>query len=145
MLWWQGAPNGERGGSEITDLTRQADGGYRTDAPIHVAGAGKTLLRLHTGTSVQSVPIALPEDNAIPADAVPAIASTRTFAPDKRILQREARTDNVNLERAAYAVLAAIAVAWLAVLSSGLVRLDRRRGSTRDPVAAAPRDRPVTV
>jgi hypothetical protein len=125
VLWWQGSPDGQDGGFEITDFVRQGDGGFVTAARVHVAGPGKTLVRLHTGTSVQSVPVHLPEDTAIPADGVPAVDGTRTFAPDKRILQREARTDNVNLERAAYVVLALIATAWIAVLSWGLRRLER--------------------
>jgi hypothetical protein len=48
---------------------------------------------------------------------------------DKRILQREAKTDNVNLERAAYVVLAAIAAAWMAVICWGLARIERPASS----------------
>jgi hypothetical protein len=130
VLWWQGAPDGGDGGSETTELVRLPDGGYRTVAPVHVDGPGKTLLRLHSGTSVQAVPIHLPEDTAIPAPAVPAVDGPRSFVADKRILQREAKTDNVNLERAAYAVLAAIAAAWMAVICWGLARLERRSSSS---------------
>jgi hypothetical protein len=133
VLWWQGSPDGEDGGSAITELVRQPDGGYTTTEPVHVAGSGKTLLRLHSGTSVQSVPVYLPEDTAIPAPGVPAVDERRGFVADKRILQREATTDNVNLERIAYAVLALIAAAWMGVISWGLVRLERPPTRARQP------------
>lgn len=82
--------------------------------------------------------IYLPEDDAIPAPAVPAEDGQRELTADKRLLQREARTDNVALQRAAYALLAAIAAAWLATISWGLRRLGR--GSAA-PVDLGHRDR----
>jgi len=130
VLWWQGAAEGGDGGSSRTALVRGDDGTYRTAAPVPIGGTGKTVLRLHVGTSLQSVPVFLPEDEAIPAPAVPATSGTRELVADKRVLQREARTDNVGLERVAYVLLGLVAAAWMAVLSWGLRRLDPtpRRG-----------------
>ena len=134
VISWQGSVDGADGGLTITDMVKQADGTYRTAEPVSVSGAGKTILRLHSGTSLQAIPIYLPEDRAIPADGVPAVDGTRSFAADKRILQREATTDNVNLERIAYVLLAGLAVAWMAVLSWGLMRIERPPA----PISAAP-------
>jgi hypothetical protein len=137
VLTWQASADGGPGGSSLTPLVRQDDGSYRTAEPVVVGGSAKTLVRLHRGTSLQSLPIYLPEDEAIPAPAQPAEDGRRDFVADKRVLQREARTDNVGLERVAYAVLAAIAAAWLAVISWGLRRL--AIGARRTPPVRADR------
>ncbi len=141
VLYWQGAPEGD-GGSAIVDLVRRPDGSYRTEAPVPISGPGKTLLRLHRGGSVQAVPIYLPEDSAIPAEAVPAVDGPRSFQADKRILQREARTDNVNLERAAYVLLVAVAAGWMVVISWCLRRIEAGGPPGPDQTAAR-QDRPA--
>jgi hypothetical protein len=125
VISWQGSADGSDGGLALTDMIKQGDGTYRSEKPVSVSGDGKTILRLHSGTSLQAIPIYLPEDPAIPAEGVSATNGTRSFAADKRILQREATTDNVNLERLAYVLLAGLAVAWMAVLSWGLLRIER--------------------
>ena len=142
VLSWQGSHDGSDGGSSITDLTRQPDGSYRTAKPVPIDGTGKTIMRLHSGTSLQGVPIYLPDDPAIPAPAVPAVDATRSFQADKRILQREALSDNVNLERGAYVALGALAVLWMAILSWGLIRLERPPGG-RHPSSPPPSHRPA--
>jgi hypothetical protein len=53
----------------------------------------------------------------------------RTFVADKQILQREAVTDNVSLERAAYALLAVMAGVWMGVISWGLLRIEGPTGT----------------
>ena len=132
VLSWQGSHDGSDGGMSITDLVpyppdllvANTQDVYRTKAPVPVDGTFKTILRLHSGTSLQGIPIYLPEDSAIPAPAVPATDGQRTFAADKHILQREAVTDNVLLERGAYALLAVLAAVWMAVISWGLLRIE---------------------
>ncbi len=135
VLTWQASADRGPEGSSITPLVDLGDGRYRTAAPVTVGGSAKTLLRLHDGRSIQGVPIYLPEDEAIPAPGVDAVDGERPFVADKRLLQREARTDNVGLERIAYALLAGIAAAWLATISWGLRRLGRAA-----PTATARRD-----
>jgi hypothetical protein len=131
VISWQGSVGGTDGGLAITDMVKQADGSYRTAEPVSVSGTGKTILRLHSGTSLQAVPIYLPEDRAIPAEGVPATEGTRPFAADKRILQRE---------RIADGLLAALAAAWMAILSWGLLRIERPPAGDRHtpPSPAAP-------
>ena len=69
--------------------------------PIPVGGDFKTLLRLHAGAGMQAVPIYLPADAALDAAEVGRPATARVaFQREKSILQREAKTDNVALERA---------------------------------------------
>ena len=124
VVAWQGSEDGD-GGLVIADLEPVGDGVWRTDRPVPLADPWKTMVRMHTGTSLQALPLHLPEDAAIPAPAVElASGDTAPFLPDKQVLQREARTDNIWLERAAYLLLTAIALWWVAALAWGLRRLD---------------------
>ncbi|HYF47628.1 MAG TPA: hypothetical protein VD926_15540, partial [Acidimicrobiales bacterium] len=136
VLTWQGSADGGPQGSAITELVRQEDGTYRTAEPVVIEGSAKTLIRFHRGDSLQSAPVYLPEDEAIPAEAVPAESGTERFVADKVVLQREARTDRAGLEKVAYAVLALIAAAWLATITWGLQRLGGRRRAKREPTTA---------
>jgi hypothetical protein len=139
-LAWQGAGDGGPGGFEETPLERGSDGRWHTESPIPVGGSFKSMLRLHTGSSMQAVPIFLPADEALDAAEVPAIDGPRSFQREKAILQREAITDNVALERAAYAALAGLAVLWMLTLSWGLRRLDpsTRARPAPQPVPSRP-------
>ncbi|MDP1820537.1 MAG: hypothetical protein Q8K58_11710 [Acidimicrobiales bacterium] len=121
---WQGAGEGGPGGFELRDMERIDQRTWRTESPIPVGGSYKTLLRLHAGTGMQAVPVFLPEDSALDAAEVPAVDGRRSFEREKSLLQREANTDNVNLERLAYLALAGLAAGWMLILSWGLRRLD---------------------
>jgi hypothetical protein len=116
---WQG------GGFVLDNLDRVEPGVYRTTKPIPVHGEWKALLRLHRGNSLQGVPIYLPRDPAIPAAEVPAERTfVRTFVPDKRLLQREAKDGTSSmLTVAAYGTVLAIALSLLGGITWGLARL----------------------
>jgi hypothetical protein len=124
VIAWQGASHGGDGGLDRSTMQRRGDGTWMSSAAVPMSGSYKTMLRLHAGTGMQAVPIYLPADSAIHAKEVPATDATRPFQREKSILQREAKTDNVMLERLAYLVVAAIAFGWILLLSWGLRRLD---------------------
>ena len=125
VVAWQGSDGGD-GGLVMADLEEAGDGTWRADRPVPLADPWKVMVRMHTGTSLQALPLHLPEDAAIPAPAVELDSGdTGSFLPDKQVLQREARTTNVWLERGAYALLLAVALTWVATLAWGLRRLDR--------------------
>jgi hypothetical protein len=143
---WQG------GGFVLDRLERVGPGTYRTTRPIPVHGEWKALLRLHRRDSLQGVPIYLPRDPAIPAAEVPAERSfVRTFVPDKRLLQREAKDGSApTLSIAAYGTVLAIALSLLGGMAWGLGRLaaggetDWRQtpgGRRRRPLLTPPRGR----
>lgn len=137
---WQGERAG-RGGLIIAPLHREPDGSYASDTPVPVFGTWKTLVRLHRGNQLSSLPIYLPADTAIPAPAVEATPTmTRAFVRDKKVLQREAIGGSPALQRAAYAVLGVLAAVWIASLAWGLRRLEagRRRPRSRPPLGARP-------
>ena len=140
---WMSALSWQGGGSRLEHLRETAPGTYRTIRPVPVNGEWKTMLRLHDGRSLRALPIYAPEDAAIPAAGIPAEPEfTRSFVPDKQILQREAVGSSA-LQLPAYGLLAAIAAAWLAAMTWGLARLGRagvesagdppRRGSSPRP------------
>ena len=140
---WQG------GGFVLDRLERVEPGVYRTTKPIPVHGEWKALVRLHRGNSLQGVPIYLPRDTAIPAAEVPAEPTfVRTFVPDKRLLQREAKDGtSALLSVAAYGTVLGIALSLLGGIAWGLGRLARegradwQRPSRRRPALLAPRGR----
>jgi hypothetical protein len=94
---------------------------------------------------MQAVPIYLPADAALDALKVPARDGVRPFQREKAILQREAKTDNVALERAAYAALAGLAGLWMVTLSWGLRRLDPSTGPRPVPEPMSRRASPALL
>ena len=130
---WQGD------GLVVDRLERAGEGVYRTTEPIPVHGNWKSMIRIQRGNAVDAAPIFLPRDDAIPAAEVPAAPHfTRELTPDSEILQREQK-DGVSgaLTGVAYAIVAAIALALLALLAWGLHRL----ALAADPTAAGPTQR----
>jgi hypothetical protein len=154
---WQGGTgtyNGQITGQWVVPLRPVAGqpGTFKSTTPVPVHGKWKTLMRLGTVGSLQAIPIYLPADPAIPAKGVPASHQfTRSFEPDKKILQREAVGGSIGLQRAAYIALGVIGLIWVGAVAFGLRRLDRveRRPTdrfTRGLLATTPkrsRGRPV--
>jgi hypothetical protein len=142
VMSWQGL-EWDRGSKRLVELERTGPGEYRTDEAVPVGGQWKTLVRLHNEGYLVALPVYMPRDAAIPADEIPARQQfRREFLPDKELLQREAITTSSTLQLAAYGVLAAIALAWLAAFAWGLKRLDAGGEQTglprsrRSPVGA---------
>ncbi len=129
---WQGA------GLVVDPLERVGPGTYRTTEPIPVGGNWKTMIRLHSGSSLTAVPIFLPRDAAIPAPEVPARASfSRGFVDETQLLQREKTGGSPALVAIAYATVASISLSLLALLAWSLHRLafPPRPGLRRSKVA----------
>ena len=109
---WQG------NGLVLDRLERVGPGRYASTKPIPVHGTWKTMIRLHRGRSLTTVPVFLPRDAAIPAKEVPAASRfTRTFAADHEVLQREQKAAAPWLTGTAYAVVVAIASSSLVLLA----------------------------
>ncbi len=116
---WQG------GGLVLEDMQPTGQPGtYRTSGPVPLNDDWKTLVRLHEGNSLTGLPVYLPSDDAIPVQEVPATTGvTREFVADHEILQREQLTAAPGVWAAAYAVVLAITLAFLALIAWGLHRL----------------------
>jgi hypothetical protein len=114
---WQG------GGSLVEPLEEVGPGRYRTPEPVPLYGTWKSLIRLHTGSELQVMPIFLPRDPAIPAPEVPAPASfSREFVAEPEVLLREQDGGGVAWG-IAYAIVAGIALGLLILIAWGLHRL----------------------
>jgi hypothetical protein len=121
---WQG------GGLVLNDLEQVRAGVYRTTEPLPVHGTWKTLIRLHRGDSLVGLPLYMPEDRAIPADAVPAKPRfEREFVDETLILQRELKGDVPGyLAAIAYTLVGAIVLAIILLLGWVLTRLGSQGG-----------------
>lgn len=142
---WQGGqrdvPSAD--GFVITPLEQVSEGVYRTTRPVPVIGEWKTLIRLTSSRTSEAVPVYLPEDKAIPAVGVPALAHfERAFVPDVEILQREQVGGSQTLKHVAYGILAFLAMLWIATLSLGLQRLDRAAAGAQRPLVLSLRRTP---
>jgi hypothetical protein len=117
---WQG------GKSHVDRLKEVAPGVFESTKPVPLYGNWKTTLRLHKGSAVEGVAVYFPEDPAIPAPAVEAPATfTRDFQEDKKLLQREQKSDvSPFLSVFAYLFVLAIAIGLVASLAKGLRRMD---------------------
>ena len=126
ILSWQGGLANERG-LVIDRLERVGPGHYRSTRPIPIWGSWKTLLRVQDGTTMAGVPIYLPADPGINAEAVPAeLTSTRPFVPEITILQRERNLDHPSWLFAAGGVVVLICTLILiAALTWGGGRINR--------------------
>jgi hypothetical protein len=138
---WQG------GGLKVDRLERVSEGVYRSTEPIAAYGNWKSMIRLHSGNSLTSVPVFLPEDSAIPAPEVPASPSfTRTFVNDHTVLQREQKESASWLPPLGYAIVLGITLMLLSLVAWALHRVAVVRageeGATRDePAGKAQRKR----
>ena len=139
-LSWQGR-NWNRGGKRMVDFEEISPGVYRTLEPVPVEGEWKSLIRLHNEGYLVALPIYMPRDAAIPAEEVPASQHfTRDFIDDKQLLQREAKTDQVGLQRIGYTILSLIGLAWLGAFGWGLLRLGNNGGVGRSAKRSRPRE-----
>jgi hypothetical protein len=131
---WQG---GDGTKSRVNTLKEIGPGTYEITEPIPVEGTWKTTLRLHEGRRVAGLPVFLPEDTAIPAEAVPAEpVMTREFILDKENLQREQKDDVPGwLTLAAYLFVGLISLGLIALVGWGLKRLERLAGGPPDKSA----------
>ncbi|MGY2065337.1 hypothetical protein [Blastococcus sp. SYSU DS0619] len=134
---WQGD------GLVVTPLERTGEGEYRTTEPVPLHGTWKTLLRVHDGRVLTAFPIYLPQDEAIPADEIPAEdGMTRSAIPEIDILQRELKDSGGGLWLVANLVVLVCTLALVAGMAWGVGRY-ARRAAVRGPYADAPADSPA--
>jgi hypothetical protein len=113
-------------------MKRQAPGVYATRKPLPAYGEWKSVLRIHRGDVMASVPVFMPGDPAIPAREIPASPHfERALIADHKLLQRE-RKDDVPawLFSTAALVVLAIAAVLMGLLGWALIRLARAAEGT---------------
>ena len=114
---WQG------GGLELADMKEVGPGHYVTANRVPVSGSWKTLLRLHRGGEMMTVPIYLPADPEIRKAEIPAVDRTMKFQSETKYLLRETHGGNNVLKNSVYTLLALVVVMWIAafVLAVGKI------------------------
>jgi hypothetical protein len=114
-------------------MRRVARGVYETTEPLPTIQPWKALIRLQNGSTLADVPVYLPADPAIPAEAIPASPRiTRPLISDSELMQRERKRDVPGWLWAAgiASVMSTVAV-LLAILGWSLNRVARRAAASR--------------
>ena len=121
---WQG------GGLRVEELEEIGPGRYRTAEPVPIHGDWKTLVRLHRGDELTAAPVYFPEDEAIPAPAIPAEPqATRAFVEEVTLLQRERKDDAAGwLWALAGGIVLTLYLVFLGSLAWGVGRISRSGG-----------------
>lgn len=119
VLSWQGDVRH----AQLTKLVRLDDGRYVTDSHVPIDGEWKTMLRLQAGDDILALPIYMPADEAIPAEAIHPVDRERSrLVPDKIVLQREATNRAPWVHRIGSAAMLLLAAIWLAAFARVLFR-----------------------
>ncbi len=109
---WQGGAATER-----ATLNQVGPGRYVSSRPMPVTGSWKTMVSLQRGDQVMALPVYLPADPKIGAPAVPALpVRSERFVRNTTLLLREVHPGPPWPARAAYAGLAMLVSAWIALI-----------------------------
>jgi hypothetical protein len=137
--WFQ-TMNWQGGTLVVADMKQEAPGQYVSVKPVPVGNAGKTILRLHRGSEMMSVPIHLPADAEIGAPEIPAVDRTMAFGHEQQYLLRETHGGAAWFAVLVYVILAFIATLWIAMFVLGAHRIprDRDRDSSRGTTVREP-------
>ncbi len=131
---WQG------GGLELANMRKVGDGEYVSDQRIPMYGNWKALLRLHRGGEMMTVPLFLPGDAEIGKAAIPAVDRTMDFQAEPKYLLREQHGGSGGFKTGIYALLAGVAVLWIAAFSLAIAKISPkgpRTPPTSSPVTSA--------
>ena len=125
---WQG------GGRVAEPMRVAADGTLRSTKPLPVGGGWKSLVRVHKGYTMLSVPVRLPRDTAIDFAGIAAPAAgaavTRTMTEDTKLLQLERKDDGPTWAwTPAFLLVLAGDLSLVAFLGLVCVRVGRMAGS----------------
>lgn len=132
---WQG------GGRTSGHMKRVGPGQYVADTAIDLTGDYKSLLRLHRGNEMMSIPVRLPEDPGIGEPEIPAEDRRTAFVYEEEYLQREVAAYDGGgpwFARFTFALLGLIAVGWVSSLAVASWGLHRHGVPAEHP--AAPRE-----
>lgn len=128
VIAWQG------GGLELVDMERTGPGAYVSAEPVPAGGDWKTMIRIHRGTDMMSVPVYLPADPEIGEAKVPAADRRATFVRDQDYLMRETHAGSPWFGRGIYALFGLAGLAWVWGFTWGSRHVRRREtDEAREP------------
>jgi hypothetical protein len=135
----------QHGGRESARMLAQGDGVYTAERDISVEGWAKSLLRLHRGAEMMTVPIRLPADPEIGEPEIPAVDRVAPFEEETRYLLRETTEGPPLMAPAVKGLFVVLVGAWVTAFAVAGSRIAGGRGTLAagdEPVsAAAPRSR----
>lgn len=135
--WFQ-ATSWQGGGLITADFERTGAGAYESERPVPVGGAWKSLIRLHRGSELMTIPIFLPADPEIAEREIPAIDRTMLFQSETDYLLRETHPGGAGLKNVVYGLLLMAMTAWIVAFSVSVSRISPRSGEPR-PTATVTR------
>ena len=119
---WQG------GNLELSDMEEVGPGHWRSEEPVTIEGSGKTLLRLHRGDEMMTVPIRMPADEEIDEPEIPAEDRRMPFAGEKQYLMRETYEGAATMTYVIGAFWVFVVALWTWSFAIAVNRIDRPRG-----------------
>lgn len=123
---WFTVGSWQHGGRESARMLHLGDGVYRAERAITVAGWAKSLLRLHRGAEMMTVPIRLPADPEIDAPEIPAVDRTAAFEAETRYLLRETTDGPAWPALLVRALFVLLLTAWITAFAKAGTRIARR-------------------
>jgi hypothetical protein len=139
---WFYAGSWQHGGRESAPMVAVADGVYRSDGDVAVDGWAKSLLRLHRGAEMMTVPIRLPADPEIGEPEIPAVDRAMAFEAETRYLLRETREGPPALAISVQVLFVVLLASWAVAFAIASSRI--RGGSPAGRREAARVDRVTT-
>jgi hypothetical protein len=129
---WQG------GGLVVSDFEEVAPGRYVTEGTVPIGDGWKTIVRLHRGGELMTVPIFLPADPAIDEPEIPAVDRTAPFESETLYLLRETHPGTEWFKYLIYGLLVLACVVWATAFAIAVRGVGRDRGRSgrrqdRDP------------
>jgi hypothetical protein len=127
--YWFQATSWQGGGLVLADMEPTGSPGeYRSEEPVPTDGLWKSLLRLHRGAEMMTVPIYLPADPEIDEPEIAAVDRQAPFESERDYLLRETRDGNPWLAPLVHLLLAAVCAAWGAAFTYAVRRGVADRG-----------------
>lgn len=123
---WQG------GGLVVAGMDEVEPGTFVSDAPLPVTGSWKTMVRLHTGDELMSLPVHLPADAGTSAEEIPARDRRLAFGDEQQYLMRDVKPGPRWYSLFSYGVITIVAVAWAVSFTLAAARISPT-GATPTP------------
>ena len=134
---WFMVSSWQHGGRESARMQPVGDGRYVAERDVSVDGWAKSLLRLHRGAQMMTIPIRLPADPEIGEPEIPATDRVAAFEEETRYLLRETTDGPAVLGVGVRALFALLVSAWVAAFAVAGIRIARGRGTPSESGTAA--------
>jgi hypothetical protein len=135
---WFTVSSWQHGGRESAHMVPVAPGHYRADGDVPVDGWAKSLLRLHRGAEMMTVPIRLPADPEIGEPEIAAVGGSAVFEAETRYLLRETTDGPPVLAVVVKGLFALLVTSWVVAFGVASARIaPGRRQPQRGPGAVS--------